>query len=108
MLYFYRLAIIENGAAVKFSATKTAKLSHDAIDFTILKNPTDGLIDVKLYGYESAVQITVLNSTGQAVFQKNYLPTTKITLDISTHAPGHYWISLQAGNNKIVKKIIKF
>ena len=57
---------------------------------------------------ESAQHMFVTDALGRTALQKDIAPrVTSTTLDISSYQKGLYYVVVQAGDQRVVKKVIK-
>ena len=77
--------------------------------FTAYPNPTTGFVTIQLETEnESAQHMFVTDALGRTALQKDIAPrVTSTTLDISSYQKGLYYVVVQAGDQRVVKKVIK-
>ncbi len=67
-------------------------------------NPVNDMLNIQ--GVPMNTQIKIFNLTGNVLYQEN-LHSNQNTISLSELNPGFYFIELQTGKEKIIKKIIK-
>ena len=79
----------------------------EIFDIEMYPNPTKGEVTLKI---NAAVlldsEVVVRSITGSEVFRKEYKATELIKIDLSEYVSGIYLVSLQTGENTVVKKLI--
>lgn len=82
----------------------------EGLQLDITPNPAKGKVTLKMVNnHEWPLKVNILNSTGDVVFAQIFsLPAEKLIRDINiSHlASGSYFVRLEAGNTKIVQKLI--
>jgi hypothetical protein len=82
----------------------------DDLSMALVPNPTDGKFTIEIAaGKQQTVQLTVLNYLGQLVadlekFEVNGRHT--VTYDLSLQEAGIYFVMIQNGKNRIVRKLV--
>lgn len=110
VLYYYRLAINENGMAKKYSDIIKQAITSDALNDISIINPTRDIINLKFTNLHETLHVTVINNAGQVVLQKAISPanaTSTVLLDIRKLAAGSYWVKISTEANTVVKKLVK-
>ncbi len=89
---------------------------HDAIaefstefDFDLYPNPTTGRAVMNLnLNHSEDVEMTVTNSLGQIISSQHFNDVSRksVSIDLSKHSRGIYFISLKTDNGMITKKLI--
>ena len=108
-LHYYRLLQVDYDGAFEYSDIVTAQVRGDKGDVFVMPNPAsnDILIQTKV-PFTKDADFQILNMQGQVVLT-NVLRkgTTELELNISDFPIGIYYLQLFAGNEVIMKKIIK-
>ncbi|WP_289045912.1 T9SS type A sorting domain-containing protein [uncultured Olleya sp.] len=73
----------------------------------IYPNPTTDWVTIKLKKTEPEVDINIVNSLGQVIFNKNYSNIESSLLDFNNYPNGIYFINIVAGKTSKTVKIIK-
>jgi len=109
IIYYYRLAIIENSGVKKYSATRTVKITGNDFYVSLYPNPSNGPLNLTINHFTGTADIKVLNNLGQIIIQKkmNAANTNGVVLDISKQPGGTYWISVQTDKDKAIEKLVK-
>jgi large repetitive protein len=74
----------------------------------VYPNPSNGIFSVELnLPDENHARLSVFNAVGQQVMARELTPSTigKISLDLSAHAAGVYFLRLEAKGRSIVKRL---
>lgn len=83
-------------------ATSTVRVEENQLNWSILPNPTAGLIQIKT---ENKGKISILNSIGAIVFESSM--ENKLSLDLSYLPSGIYFANFQTAKGTSIQKIIK-
>jgi hypothetical protein len=79
-------------------------------NFNLYPNPSQGEFNLDISGLTSQkVNITILNSLGNMVYQKEYIPSYGVLQDIirlKDKAKGVFLITISDGKNKLSKRIV--
>ncbi len=79
-------------------------------NFSLYPNPSSGEFNLDISGLTSQkVNVTILNSIGNLVYQKEYIPTNGTLQDViklKDRAKGVYLITISDGKNKLTKRIV--
>ncbi len=77
--------------------------------FTAYPNPTNGYVTIQLeVENDNAQHLFVTDALGRTILQKDIAPrATSTNVDISTYQKGLYYVVVQAGDQRVVKKIVK-
>jgi len=82
----------------------------DNTSFRIYPNPGNGIFTLDVTTEENTVvDIKVLNPLNTAVYEKKYLPLRgkkTLTFDLTHQPDGIYFLLIENGNNRIVRKIV--
>ena len=72
-------------------------------------NPTDGYINLSINNNIDYLRVNILSTTGQVIFNREYLPTQRIIaeqIDLRNYANGIYLIQITLEEYSIIKKFI--
>jgi len=107
--YYYRLLVKENTGSVKYSPVRTAQINSEGFYVTVFPNPVIEKAMLQINNYKGNAQITLVNNTGQILQTKNcsIINSNIINIDMSNEGKGSYYIIIQTGADKIVKRITK-
>lgn len=77
--------------------------------FTAYPNPTNGFITIELEADSDNTQkLLVTDALGKSVLQKDIAPRTRSTnVDITSYQKGLYYVVVQDGDQRVVKKVVK-
>ena len=104
--YQYRLLVVAKAGNVCYSDTKNIKTAA-AKKFILYPNPTNGKLFISMEGYLGKVKMTILNSNGQDVLQKevfNISPNQSI--DLTGEPAGVYFIKIETSEGIRVQKFV--
>jgi Concanavalin A-like lectin/glucanases superfamily/Secretion system C-terminal sorting domain len=109
VLYYYRLAMIENTGEKKYSQTRTAKITSSGFYASVYPNPTDGLVYVETGYIKTDIAVTMINGAGQVVLRKNLNTgaSGRFTVDMGSLATGSYRMVIKTSSGKVTECIIK-
>lgn len=77
------------------------------ISANIYPNPSTGIFNLEIKGYDEAFDVTVYNALGQLVLQTTTKPEVTNQLDLSNLGNGNYFVRLQNNSTTINKIIVK-
>lgn len=101
---WYRLQIVDRDGVMQFSNVIRVSANDTAEETPkIFPNPASKYLNVT--GINGNRNITITNSSGKTVIQKQLLPGNAI--DVSKLVPGLYYIIVSDGNNRITSKFVK-
>ncbi|GAB3022494.1 metallophosphoesterase [Spirosoma pulveris] len=113
----YTIASVENscgigstsGGATVTILLPTAEEAFAGGQLTIYPNPAHESVFVQLSTTQKKdVSLTMLDAQGRSVFQKQFGPVTSVSESIQLPAAtGVYLLTIQAGQNKVIRKIVK-
>jgi hypothetical protein len=103
VVFDYSVAPPNSIMHINESASVASPASVGSIE--ISPNPTNGII--LLQGIPVNANITAMNVLGQTVQELKASGNSNVTLDLSTVAPGTYYIRMASGNNVTTKMIVK-
>jgi len=109
ILYNYRIRIATLDGNQKYSSVKNAKIINNAVYTSIYPNPARETIKLQVNNYSGMASVSTINSMGKmiSISRVNVIPGNPILLDIRSLPAGTYWINIQTGSDKTVKKIVK-
>ncbi|MBK7212509.1 MAG: T9SS type A sorting domain-containing protein [Bacteroidales bacterium] len=93
-------SLVSNSINVTFVGLPTLLESN----MDVYPNPSNGILNLKLGSNASDYSVTVLNSTGKAVYQEIKKGNDK-TLDLSSLPNGDYWLILKISGERRACKI---
>lgn len=105
---FYRLKIKGNNGQVEYSNIQ--QLQHNGTtDILVFPNPTTDVLQLQLNGTYTKINVQIVNTTGQIVYQMNNLSlsTQVLKIPVSDLPRGQYWLHLQSGSEKQVLQFVK-
>lgn len=73
---------------------------------SIFPNPSEGKFDLLFASTQKNVQVTVMNSLGEVVFQATYTDKDNISMDLTGLAEGVYMAEIIADEARTVRKIM--
>ena len=79
------------------------------IDFSVFPNPTNGILNLEVGSQaSSSYQITVRDAVGKIVLSDSFNPngSAKKQVDLSSFDRGIYFISIDNGEERTVKKVV--
>ncbi|GAB4006896.1 hypothetical protein GCM10028808_09680 [Spirosoma migulaei] len=113
----YSIASVENSCgkgSASGQATITVLLPTAEEEFSggqlrIYPNPTHEVVYIELTtNQKKEVTLSLSDSQGRSVFQKQYGSVSSVIETISMpHATGTYMLTIQAGQNKVVRKVVR-
>lgn len=79
------------------------------MDVRVAPNPIKRMATLTLPAQlqDEALQLTITSATGSEVEKRNISGKQVVTLDMSSHASGLYFVSVSDGKETIVKKVLK-
>jgi FKBP-type peptidyl-prolyl cis-trans isomerase (trigger factor) len=80
--------------------------SHSQNEITIGPNPANSYINIDLSGQNNNTEISILDIKGSLVLKKT-ASSNNIQLNISNFQQGLYFISVNTGSNRILKKLVR-
>ncbi len=107
--YYYRLQIMENTGSFKYSDTRNEKIASSSLYAGIYPNPTSGNVTLSVKNYQGIAVLNLYNNLGQSLLSKTVHINTNadIMLQLSSQPKGSYWLQINMGRERIVKKIIR-
>ena len=111
ILYYYRLQIKTIRGGSKYSPIRKVIINNtNHISVNIYPNPANTQINVKLNNVTiKNIQIKLYSDLGQLLFTKEYFQTdSAASLYIQKYSKGVYWVVVNNGNDRVVKKVIKY
>ena len=107
--YYYRLQIMENTGSFKYSDTRNEKIASSSLYAGIYPNPTSGNVTLSVKNYQGIAVLNLYNNLGQSLLSKTVHINTNadIMLQLSSQPKGSYWLQINMGKERIVKKIIR-
>ena len=103
-----RTATASNGAVATIEVLDRPRQSDTqpvvGADVLLFPNPASETITVQ--AAEAIDLVTVFNLRGQEVLRQRFTETDRVTLDVSTLAPGVYFISSQTGKERYTKRLL--
>jgi len=88
------------GAIIGINETEQGNL-----DFSLFPNPAQNQITI--YSEQPIEQVRILNLLGQTVKAESFLSQKQISIDVSLLAAGVYFVEVESGKGKGVKKVVK-
>ncbi len=87
----------------------TGILDNYMSDVQIVPNPVKSIATLTLPDalQDESLQLTITSATGSEVEKRNISGQQVVTLDMSSHASGLYFVSVSDGKETIVKKVLK-
>ena len=87
----------------------TASISspYSQNEISIGPNPANSYVNIDLSGQNICNEISVLDSKGSLVLKKT-VSSNNVQLNISNFQQGLYFISVNTGSNRIIKKLVKY
>jgi hypothetical protein len=73
---------------------------------SIFPNPSDGKFDILFGSSQKNVQVIVLNTLGEVIFQSSYINEEKISIDLSGLAEGIYVAEIISDKARATRKIM--
>ena len=106
----YAVKLFENGCTDTSACVSITSVGIDENTFannvSIYPNPTKGLFTVQLGDIKQQTTVIVYSIVGQKVVYK--IPQTNIvTIDLSNHEDGIYFVKIQNGDIVIIKRVVK-
>ncbi len=106
----YAVELFENGCTDTSACVNITSVGIDENTFannvSIYPNPTKGLFTVQLGDIKQQTTVIVYSIVGQKVVYK--IPQTNIvTIDLSNHEDGIYFVKIQNGDIVIIKRVVK-
>jgi len=85
-------------------------LEIDVVNFSVYPNPTSTIFNVELTGKDLNGGIVLTDATGQIVYTSQILAEdyNKLIINVENLKKGVYFLSFQSGENKMIKKLIKY
>ena len=74
-------------------------------DFTVFPNPTRDVFNLR-FADESSKSITLCDVVGRCVLQQSNVLSPLYTLPVGNLSPGAYWLTVQSGRERKVRKLI--
>lgn len=94
---------VENGlSAISSLKASTGIIESNLDNLNIFPNPNTGLFSI--VGINEALEISVLNTTGQIIENMNV--NQSVTIDLSKYSRGIYYLKLVSGSSVRMEKII--
>ena len=87
----------------------TASISspHSQNEINIWPNPANSYVNIDLSGQNGNNEISVLDSKGSLVLKKT-VSSNNVQLNISNFQQGLYFIDVNTGSNRAIKKLVKY
>ena len=82
-----------------------AQVTND-LPFTIFPNPAKNEVTVDAVAIDKETTIVLEDILGQTLVTRNINPSSSTTIDLTTYSNGVYFIELQQGGKRAVKKFI--
>ncbi len=89
-----------------YNAISTGELDIKGDEINIFPNPASNYLNIKSK-YETSLNIYLINTLGEEIHPAKFQNKNEITLDLSKLAPGIYFCSVQWGDKRTIKKIVK-
>ena len=76
----------------------------------IYPNPSRGIIEVKMNGYNGFARFIITNSLGQVVIEKDQTiyGNNTVQFSLDKQAKGVYWLEMQINNENSLGKIVVY
>lgn len=87
--------------------TTSIKEQNSQNQFTVAPNPTIGILNINCGSKHNAVKIEIIDALGKVLVSEDYKEFSQTSLDLSYLSSGIYFLKLSAGQNILVKKIVK-
>lgn len=103
----YAVIVTNNNGCIDTSACATVSevgFNGTSNDVSIYPNPTAGLLNVELSGFENGV-IKIVAMNGKDVLRKSVSNAIEV-LDLTELENGVYFLSIQSSSNTVIKRII--
>jgi len=100
----------QNVVDVNFTiwATGTITKVNDLLmnlDIKMYPIPTSGKLNI-ISNKDSYATVSVFNASGKEVFHQNYLSGEAISIDLSRHVSGFYFVKLESNGESVTRKVI--
>ena len=86
--------------------TSSINSPYSQNEISIWPNPANSYVNINISGQNSNNDISVLDSKGLLVFKKT-VSSNNVQLNISNFQQGLYFIRVNTGSNRIIKKLVK-
>ena len=106
----YRLKIISNANAIKYSPIVTIKRGANKLEIVdIHPNPTNGIVYFNVLGFNKNVRVRLTDAVGKILINKGVVQNNNFNIDLTTFASGVYLIEAidTISGEKSVFKIVK-
>jgi hypothetical protein len=103
--------VLSNGDCTDTSACITVLLtaSGDPVfsSLSVCPNPAENRVDITITPASANMSLEIMNYTGQVVWAKSFSNTTTVTADLTTLAPGVYFVKAKSGDQEKMIKVLK-
>ena len=108
-IYYYRIAVMEDGLSKYYSQIKTGKIKASSTDEINYTNPVSGIAYFYFATSPGSVKICFTDMNGRIVLEKNNLASynNTVQIDVSTLLPGSYFVRIFYKSNYYIKKLIR-
>ena len=86
--------------------TSSINSPYSQNEISIWPNPANSYVNINISGQNSNNDISILDSKGLLVFKKT-VSSNNVQLNISNFQQGLYFIRVNTGSNRIIKKLVK-
>lgn len=80
--------------------------NQSILEFKVYPNPSTGQFTIDINNNNQSYSIQILDITGQVIYTKGQIATSKTQIDLNSIAEGVYFVKVKTENGKTVKKIL--
>lgn len=108
----YALTATKNGCidtsdCITFTYNVGLVNNENSDHFRVFPNPSSGPIQIQLESIKKSCLVSISDFSGRIVYTNNFSNTSQISLDVNI-SPGVYFLKVDDGQNRDVKKIIRY
>ncbi len=86
----------------------TAPVDISNQDIQIYPNPTNGILNITFANNFQRYDLAIMNALGQPVLVRKNISTDNLQLNIADFPKGIYFLQVQIGNHRVVKKVVSY
>lgn len=100
-------AKMQSVTVVNFPVSTTAvDVLNQAIQ--VYPNPTNDMLNIAFANDFQPYNLTLVNAVGQLMMTQKKVSTNKLQLNLSNYPKGIYFLQLEIGSQKVVKKVVRY
>jgi hypothetical protein len=78
----------------------------EELNFSIFPNPSNGKLSIQLPTLDEVYTMTILTTSGEIVFTKNFSNQNYFEIDVSNQPKGLYYVNVTTKNSSVTQKFI--